>query len=254
MRGLASLRVLGWLGLLVFAGAAPASATTVVVDLAVDGSSDVRAKLRSMEELTRTADVSGTLRARVELVEDPVNGLVAKSIDFIGGSLSVVDLDWELDGTYESLVADFKGGTASAVGGVISATAVGTNEAEVAMDSLGITMDGGSLTAGGTVVDFDILVVRDLDSAPWPLTLKSNATLVTTPGPAGRVDVSLHIPLAEAVPVQPPFLVTYLHIDGVLALSGTSPPTSLPASPHPLWLGACLLGAGWLAERRRRAH
>ena len=114
--------------------------------------------------------------ARVQLVEHPVHGLVASSVEIVSGALDVADLSWSLDGRHESLDA---------------------------------TLNGGSVEAA---------------SAP--------------------------IPIAEVAPLQPPFLVSLLLVEGPLALAGTAQPPGLPTSPHAVWVGASLLISGWFAARR----
>ncbi len=222
----------------------------VVVELSVAPATSLAATLESMDQDVVPAEPSGALFVRLVLTEHPVHGLVAQSVEIVPGSLSIGDLAWFVSGAYETLTASLGGGTASAVSSPIPASPTGANTAEVPTDDLTLELMGGELSASGTVVDHGIDVTRDLSLDPWPIELGSVATIVTTPLPAGAVAIELRIPVSQAVPIDPPFLVSWLTLDGELVLSGTRP-SPVPATPHPLWVGVALLLAALVVQRLR---
>lgn len=218
--------------------------------LSVDATTQVDATLQSMGQDVQSVAPSGSVAVKLVLTEHPVHGVVAQSVEILSGSLAVADLSWSVAGENETLTAAMTEASVSAVSSPILALATGTNTAEVPTADLSLAVAAGVLSADGTVVDHAIEVMRVFAADPRPLKLGSTATIVTTPLPSGAVAVELRIPIDEAIPVDPPFLVSYLTIDGELVLSGSAP-WRVPASPHPLWVGVALLLAGLAVTRRR---
>lgn len=222
--------------------------SSVEVELFVDPATDLEATLLSMGEDVQPVTAAGSFVVRLELVEDPIHGLVAESVEIVSGNVTVGDLGWSLSGPQETLTASLANGAAFASSsGPIVATPIADNTSEVPTPDVMLTIDGGELTASGTVVGHGITVGRSFAADPRPVDLSAPGHILTIPG----LCVEFDLPISLGVPLDPPFLVSWIQLEGTLVLSGTVPST-LPASPHGLWVGAALLVAWWAAVRRRR--
>jgi hypothetical protein len=229
---------------------AGASATRAEIDvkLSVDPDTHLQATLLSMDESSQSVQPSGSVTLRLVLIEHPTHGTLAESVELLPGSLTFADLDWSLSGSLESLSAGLIDGEASLVISPVTTIPVAPHAAAVAPDAISVELASGQLSATGVVVEHPIFLMHDLASAPFPVDLGAGATVVTTPNPSGTFDVVLRVPIDEAVPLDPPFLVSWLQIGGELVLSGTTALT-VPASSGPLWLASALLLASALAFR-----
>jgi hypothetical protein len=233
---------------------ASTAGASVDVELFVDVSSDLEATLLSMGEDVQPAAVVGSFVVRLELIEHPTHGLVAQNVEILSGSLTVGDLGWSLSGPFETLTASLADGAASASSsGPIVATPIAANTSDVPTSDVALTLEAGDLSASGTVAGHGITVGRSFAADPRAVDLSAPAQILTVEAPSGVVGVRFDLPITLAVPIDPPFLVSWIQLDGTLVLSGTIPST-LPASPHGLWAGAALVVAWWAAVRRRRLH
>jgi hypothetical protein len=239
--------------LLILAAIASDARADVVVTLSVDPETSLRATLLSMDEDPQPVSPSGSATLQLVLTLHPTYGTLAESVELVAGSLSFADLEWSVAGSLEDLSAGLTDGMASLAISPVSTTPVGVNTAAVAPDAVKIALEDGQLSATGVVVDHPIFVMHDLVDAPFPVDLGQSATVVTTTLPSGVLAVVLRVPIDEAVPLDPPYLVSWLQIDGELVLSGTTG-LPVPASSGPLWLaGALLLASAWAHRRAIKA-
>ncbi len=219
--------------------------------LGVDATTSVRTTLLSMGEDTQPATPVGSVVLHLGLTQDPVYGLVAQSVEILPASLAIGDLGWGVSGSFEDLEVTLTDGAVDLASSRLAAVPVGDHTAELAASDFTVGLQAGLLTATGTVLDQPIAVLRELATETWPIDLSQPATIVTTPLPGGAVAVELRIPVQEGVPLAPPFLVSWLTVDGTLVLSGTTT-VPVPASPHPLWIGVALVLATLAADRAMR--
>jgi hypothetical protein len=246
-RGLSTFALL--LSTVLLLATASSAHAQVTVVLSSGASSNVTATLLSMDDDLQNTTISGAITAQLQLTEHPLYGTVVQSIELLPGSLSVGNLGWSVSGTEESLTASLSNGSAKLSSSPVAATATGVNTASLPTSDFVLKLSEGQLVASGTVLEHPIAVSRALAADPRSVQLEQSATVVTTPLSSGAVAVELHIPIAEGIPLDPPFLVSWLAIEGELVLSGTTP-VNVPSSPNPLWIAAALLAATMLALRR----
>jgi len=234
---------------------APAAAAQHTVKLSVDPGTAITARLLSFGEDELPASVTGDVTAQVVLADDPSYGIIVGELSIPSGELAIGPIVWSVSNALESIDAELVDALAQVTASPVDAIGVGSRTSVIPTDDLLIVMNAGSLAASGPVLDGTLTIDRLFDVNPRSIKLGPQATLVTGSQPSGETYVELRIPIDEAVPLAPPYLVSWITIQGELVLSGSAV-AAVPVSPGvpPIVVGLIAAAGVLMLHRVGRAR
>lgn len=198
---------------------------------------------------------SGTVQTDVDLVDAPGFGVVAGSLRFVSGEVVVDDTVFDqllLNPGFPIAIEIETQGMSGSFDDVTLATGAPTAANTVPLDltPIDLVFDMGSLAVAVTVTPPPITTTFDLAEAPLIFDLGQTGSVVTVGD-----QVTVTVPVDELATATVEGLTVDVSFAGDLVLTGTLPPSDVPAlGPLPLAAGTLLLAlVGLLAARRWHA-